>query len=157
MEKVIKIKYIREIEKIEEILTGDWIDLRIAVDVDMKQGEFKYIPLGVAMELPVGYEGILAPRSSTFKRYGLIQANSIGVFDESFCGDNDEWMFPAFATRDITIPKNTRICQFRIIEHQPYVLLKEVETLGNKDRGGWGSTGTNEFVNLYEQRFNKVE
>lgn len=147
MSEVIKIKYIRDIEKIEEIVTGDWIDLRVAEDVFLHQGEFKYLPLGVAIQLPEGYEAIVAPRSSTFKNFGIIQTNSIGIIDESYCGDNDEWMLPAFALIETMIPKNTRICQFRIIKHQPTVNLVEVQTLGNKDRGGLGSTGTNEFTN----------
>ena len=107
----------------------------------MKAGEFKMIPLGVAMELPSGYEALLAPRSSTFKKYGIILANSIGIIDESYKGDNDEWNFLAYALRDTVIPKNERICQFRIIPHQPLILLQEVEHLGNADRGGIGSTG----------------
>lgn len=139
--KEIKIKYLRNIEKIGSIAVGDWIDLRAAEDVTMKAGEYKMIPLGVAMELPQGYEALVAPRSSTFKKYGVQLANSIGIIDESYKGDNDEWNFLAFAVRDTVIPKNERICQFRIIEHQPAVKLVEVETLGNADRGGIGSTG----------------
>jgi dUTP pyrophosphatase len=137
----IKIKYLRDIEKIKEIAVGDWIDLRAAVDVEMKAGEYKMIPLGVAMELPKGFEALVAPRSSAFRRYGVLLANSIGVIDESFKGDNDEWNFLAYAIRDTVVPKNERICQFRIIEHQPSVELVEVDTLGNPDRGGIGSTG----------------
>ena len=140
--KVIKIKYLKDIQKIERFNVGDWIDLRAAEDVVMKPGEYKMLPLGVAMELPHGYEAIIAPRSSTFKNLGVILANSIGIIDESYKGDNDEWNFLAFATRDTVIHKNERICQFRIMEHQPLIHLKEVETLGNNDRGGIGSTGT---------------
>lgn len=99
------------------------------------------IPLGVAMELPHGYEALVAPRSSTFRKYGVILANSLGVIDESYKGDNDEWHFLAYAVRDTVIHKNERICQFRIIKHQPLILLKEVDHLGNEDRGGIGSTG----------------
>lgn len=138
---VIKIKYLRDIEKIKEIAVGDWIDLRAAEDVEMKAGEYKMIPLGVAMELPKGYEALVAPRSSAFRKYGVLLANSIGIIDESYKGDNDEWNFLAYAVRDTVIPKNERICQFRIIEHQPTVMFYEVETLGNPDRGGIGSTG----------------
>lgn len=138
---VIKIKYIRDIMKIERFNVGDWIDLRAAEDVTMKAGEYCMIPLGVAMELPQGYEALVAPRSSTFKKLGIILANSIGIIDESYKGDNDEWNFLAFAMRDTKIHKNERICQFRIIEHQPLFHLLEVETLGNPDRGGIGSTG----------------
>lgn len=138
---VIKIKYLRDIEKIKGIAVGDWIDLRAAEDVAMKAGEYRMIPLGVAMELPTGYEALVAPRSSTFRKYGVLLANSIGIIDESYKGDNDEWNFLAYAVRDTIIPKNERICQFRIIEHQPTVMFSEVETLGNPDRGGIGSTG----------------
>ena len=139
--KTIMVKYLREILKIERFNVGDWIDLRAAETVTMKAGEYRMIPLGVAMELPHGYEALVAPRSSTFKKYGIMLANSIGIIDESYKGDNDEWNFLAYATRDTKIHKNERICQFRIIQHQPLIHLKEVETLGNSDRGGIGSTG----------------
>lgn len=139
--KTIKIKYLRDIQKIERFNVGDWIDLRAAEDVVMYGGEYKLIPLGVAMELPHGYEALVAPRSSTFKKCGIILANSLGIIDESYKGDNDEWHFPAFAMYDTVIHKNERICQFRIIQHQPLIHLQEVETLGNPDRGGIGSTG----------------
>ena len=139
--KTIMIKYLRDIQKIERFNVGDWIDLRAAEDVVMKKGDFKLIPLGVAMELPRGYEALVAPRSSTFKKLGILLANSIGIIDESYKGDGDEWHFPAYAVRDTVIHKNERICQFRIIQHQPLIHLLEVKTLGNADRGGIGSTG----------------
>lgn len=139
--KTIKIKYLRDIQKIEKFNVGDWIDLRAAEEVTMKAGEYRMIPLGVAMELPHGYEALVAPRSSTFKKYGLLLANSIGVIDEAYKGDSDEWNFLAYATRDTKIHKNERICQFRIIQHQPLIHLQEVEKLGNPDRNGIGSTG----------------
>lgn len=140
--KTINIKYVKPgMKKIEKIENGDWIDLRTAEDVTLKSGEFKLIPLGVAMMLPKGYEALIIPRSSTFKKYGVIQSNSIGLIDESYCGNNDEWKFPAYATRDIEIPKNTRICQFRIIKHQPPVGIVEVTELSEVNRGGFGSTG----------------
>jgi dUTP pyrophosphatase len=139
--KKIKIKYIRDIDKIERIAVGDWIDLRAAEDVFMKAGEYKMIPLGIAMELPKGYEALVAPRSSAFKKYRVLLANSIGIIDESYKGDNDEWNFLAYAVEDTAILKNERICQFRIIKHQPRLKLLEVSTLGNKDRSGIGSTG----------------
>lgn len=142
----IKIKYLADIDKLEKISKGDWIDLRCAKDTVLKAGEYKLIPLGVAMELPIGYEALCAPRSSTFKNYGVLLANSIGIIDETYKGDNDQWHFPAYATRDIVIPKNERICQFRIIEHQPSVEFEEVESLGNSDRGGIGSTGKEDFT-----------
>lgn len=139
--ETIKVKYLRGVQKIERFNVGDWIDLRAAEDVTMNAGEYKMIPLGVAMELPKGYEALVAPRSSTFKKYGVILVNSIGIIDESYKGDNDEWNFLAYALRDTVIHKNERICQFRIIQHQPMIHLQEVETLGNADRGGIGSTG----------------
>lgn len=141
MSKNIKIKYLREIDEIAAAKGGDWVDLRAGETVELKAGEYAMIPLGIAMELPKGYEAIVAPRSSTFRKYGVILVNSIGVIDESYCGDGDEWNFLAYAVRDTVIPKNERICQFRIIEHQPAVSFEVVETLGNPDRGGIGSTG----------------
>lgn len=141
MEKEIKIKYFNGVQEIEALEIGDWIDLRAAESVDIKAGEYKLIRLGVAMELPEGYEALVAPRSSTFKNYGILLANSLGIIDESYKGDNDEWRFLACATRDTRIEKNDRICQFRIIEHQPKIKLTKVESLGNADRGGIGSTG----------------
>ena len=137
----IKIKYLRDIQKIERFNVGDWIDLRAAEDTELQAGEYKAIPLGVAMELPKGYEALVVPRSSTFKKHGLLLANSLGVIDESYKGDNDEWHFLAFAIHDTVIHKNERICQFRIITHQPLIKLVEVDSLGNADRGGIGSTG----------------
>ena len=139
--KTIKIKYLRDIQKIEKFNVGDWIDLRAAENMTFYGGEYKLIPLGVAMELPEGYEALVAPRSSTFKKCGIIMSNSIGIIDETFKGDNDEWHFPAFAMYDTRVRKNERICQFRIIEHQPLIHLIEVDSLGNDDRGGIGSTG----------------
>lgn len=138
--KEIKIKYIRDIEKIHVIEVGDWIDLRVGIDTYIKAGELELIPLGIAMQLPEGYEAIVIPRSSTFKKFKVLQANSVGLIDETYCGNNDEWYFPAYATEDVYIPKNTRICQFRIQKHQPVIHFKEVYNLNNKDRGGFGST-----------------
>lgn len=140
--KIIKIKYVKDgMEKIVQIDRGDWIDLRTPEDIYLEPGEYKLIPLGVAMALPPNYEALLIPRSSTFKKYGVIQTNSIGLIDETYCGDNDEWLFPVYATRAVVIPKNTRICQFRILKHQPTVAFAEVEHLSDTDRGGFGSTG----------------
>ena len=141
MEKEIKIKYFNDVQEIEALEVGDWIDLRSAESVDIKAGEYKLIRLGVAMELPEGYEALVAPRSSTFKNYGILLANSLGIIDESYKGNNDEWKFLAYATRDTHVEKNDRICQFRIIEHQPKIKLTKVESLGNADRGGIGTTG----------------
>ena len=139
--EIIKIKYLKDIQKIERFNVGDWIDLRSAEDINMKAGEYRMIPLGVAMELPEGYEALVAPRSSTFRKYGILLANSVGIIDEAYKGDNDEWNFLAYATKDTKIRKNERICQFRIIQHQPLIHLQEVDSLGNADRGGIGSTG----------------
>lgn len=139
----IKVKYFdQEIEKLSKIAIGDWIDLRAAETIELKQGEFKLIPLGVGMQLPRGFEANIVPRSSTFKNFGIIETNSMGVIDESYCGDNDQWFFPAYALRDTLISKNDRICQFRINRKMPKVDFVEVEVLGNEDRGGHGSTGT---------------
>lgn len=137
----IKVRYTRDILPIEKIKQGNWIDLRCAEHTILFPGSYALIPLGVAMELPEGYEALVAPRSSTFKKYGVLMANSIGVIDESYCGDGDEWKFPAYATRQATIPKNERICQFRLIYRQPDCEIETVETLGNENRGGIGSTG----------------
>lgn len=137
----IKIKYLADIEKIQKIEIGDWIDLRAAETVQLKKGEFRLIPLGVAMELPDGYEAHIVPRSSTYKKYKVIQTNHMGVIDCSYCGDNDQWHFPAYALEDTQIFKNDRICQFRIMENQPEIEFEEVEELGNADRNGLGSTG----------------
>lgn len=139
----IKIKYTTDIEPIEKIEKGDWIDLRAAENVELKAGEFKLISLGVAMQLPDGYEAHIVPRSSTFKNFGVIQTNHQAVIDESYCGDNDIWKYPVYALRDTTINKNDRICQFRIMKKQPSIIFEEVDILSNKDRGGIGSTGKN--------------
>ena len=141
----IRIKYFTdEIERLRYVDgKSDWIDLRAAKEVELKKGEFALIPMGVAMELPAGYEAHVVPRSSTFKNFGIIQTNSMGVIDETYCGDNDQWFFPAYALRDTVIHVNDRICQFRIMEHQPAVTFSETESLGNEDRGGHGSTGKN--------------
>lgn len=142
MDKVIKIKYLSDkIDKINKIDKGDWIDLRSAETVRLNAGEFKLIPLGIAMELPKGYEAHIVPRSSTYKNFGIIQTNHQAVIDESYCGDNDQWFYPAYALRDTVININDRICQFRIVEKQPIIVFDEVSSLNNKDRGGIGSTG----------------
>ena len=143
--KTIKIKYFTDkIEKLSYIDgKSDWIDLRASEEVELKAGEFKLIPLGVAMQLPEGYEAHLVPRSSTFKTWGLIQTNSMGVIDCSYSGDNDMWRMPVYATRDTVVHVNDRIAQFRIMENQPKIVFDEVEHLENTDRGGFGSTGKN--------------
>lgn len=143
MEKTIKIKY--HTDKIEKLRyidgKSDWIDLRSAEDYILKKGDFKLINLGVSVEIPKGYEMLIASRSSTFKNFGLIQTNAVGIVDESYCADTDVLMWPCLATRDTEIHVNDRLCQFRIIEHQPSIIFEEVESLGNDARGGFGSTG----------------
>lgn len=140
----IKIKYFTDkIDKLEYIggTKSNWIDLRSAEDVSLKAGEFKLIPLGVVMELPVGYEALVVPRSSTFKNFGIIQTNHVGVIDESYCGDDDQWYMPVQAVMDTEIHTNDRICQFRIIKHQPQIVFVDVDKFNNTNRGGFGSTG----------------
>lgn len=138
----IEIKYFdKEIKKLEKISIGDWIDLRAAESVELKKGEFALISLGVGMKLPEGYEAWVVPRSSTFKNFGVLQTNSFGVIDNSYCGDEDCWMFPALAVRDTVIKKGDRICQFRIAKNQQVIEFEEVEHLAGVNRGGFGSTG----------------
>lgn len=137
----IDIKYHTDIIPLEMTANGDWCDLRLAEDVTMKAGEFKILSLGVSMKLPEGYEALVIPRSSTFKRWGILQVNSVGLIDNSYCGDNDIWRFPALATRDVTMEKNSRICQFRIQKKMDKVTFNTVDHLTGEDRGGFGSTG----------------
>lgn len=139
----LKVKYFTDkIDKLKFVEgKSDWMDLHAAEDVELKAGDFKLIPLGIAMELPEGFEAHVIPRSSTFKNYGILQANSMGLIDESYCGDNDQWFMPVYATRDTIIHQNDRICQFRLMGHQVSLEITEVEHLEGKDRGGFGSTG----------------
>ena len=142
MEKI-RVKYLSD--KVEKLCyvdgKSDWIDLRCAEDIEMKAGEFKLIPLGVAIALPKGFEAHIVPRSSTYKNFGIIQTNHMGVVDESYCGNGDQWFMPAYALRDTKIEAGDRICQFRIMEHQPTLIFEECDDLGSPDRGGIGSTG----------------
>ena len=139
----IRIKYLNDsINRLEKIEKGDWIDLRSAEDVELKKAESKLIHLGVAMELPKGYEAHIVPRSSTFKKWGIIQTNHMGVVDNTYCGDDDWWFMSVYATRDVKIEKDDRICQFRIVEKMPPIEFETVEVLGNENRGGCGSTGS---------------
>ena len=142
--KEIKIKYLNdEITRLEYIDgKSDWIDLRSAEEVELKAGEFKLIHLGVAMQLPEGHEAHIVPRSSTFKKWGIIQTNHCGIVDNSYCGPNDWWRMPVFALRDTKIEVNDRICQFRIQKNQPTLVFNEVEEMEADNRGGFGSTGT---------------
>ena len=138
----IKIKYHTNFDKpIEKIAKGDWIDLKSAVTYEYKKGDFFLVNLGVSMELPKEYEALLAPRSSTFKKYGLIVTNSIGIIDNLYHSDDDVWMLPVYALRDGHIEKNDRVAQFRIIENQPSIEFEVVSNLDNESRGGFGSTG----------------
>lgn len=139
----IKIKYLNDSIEPLRYIDGksDWIDLRSAEDVEFKSGEYKLIPLGVAMCLPKGYEAHVVPRSSTYKNYGLMQTNHMGVIDSSYCGDNDWWYVPMYATKDCVVHAGDRICQFRIMENQPKLIFVPVEHLDGADRGGFGSTG----------------
>ncbi|MBR6405685.1 MAG: deoxyuridine 5'-triphosphate nucleotidohydrolase [Lachnospiraceae bacterium] len=141
----IEIRYLSD--KIEPLRyidgKSDWIDLRAAADIEMKAGEFRLIPLGIAVRLPEGYEAYVVSRSSLYRNYGIIQANSFGIVDETYCGDNDEWFFPAIALRDTIVHTNDRICQFRIQKHQPPVEFVVREHLSDTDRGGFGTTGLN--------------
>ena len=138
----IKIKYHdKDLGKIEKLPVGDWIDLRSAEEVHMEAGQFRIISLGVSMKLPEGYEAHVLPRSSTFKKWGILMTNSMGIIDESYCGEKDVWGFPALAMRPTTIYKGDRICQFRIVKKMPEVTFTEVERMGDSNRGGFGSTG----------------
>lgn len=143
---VIKVKYFENhegltVEPLKKIDKGDWIDLRANETISLRKGDFRLIPLGIGMKLPEGYEAHVAPRSSTFKNWGIIQVNSVGVIDNSYSGDNDQWFMPVYATKDTTIQRNDRVCQFRIVEKQPMIEFDTVKFLDNVDRGGFGSSG----------------
>ena len=141
MELPLRIKYFdKNIEKLKKTEKGDWIDLRSAIDISLKKGDFALIPLGVGMVLPDGYEAHIVPRSSTFKNWKIIQTNSVGIIDNSYSGENDQWMMPVYAVEDTKIKKNDRICQFRILEKMPALEIQEVEHLNDVSRGGFGST-----------------
>ena len=148
----LKVKYHTDIEPLKITENGDWIDLRVAESIFIPEGSFALVSLGVSVQLPDGYEAHIVPRSSTFKNYGIIQTNHMGIIDNSYCGDNDIYRFPAYCikgkheinnTKGTVLQKNDRICQMRIVKKMPQLEIEEVETLGNKDRGGFGSTGKN--------------
>ena len=139
---VIDIKYHSDITPLEMTEKGDWVDLRVAEETELERGEFAMLNLGVSMKLPDGYEALVIPRSSTFKTWGLLQTNSCGLIDNSYCGNNDIWKMPVLATRYVRIPKDTRICQFRIQKKMEQVGFKPVDHLNGEDRGGFGSSGT---------------
>lgn len=139
----IKVQYLDEtVRRLEVNAKGDWIDLYAAERTELKQGEHALVHLGVAMKLPDGYEAHLVPRSSTYKKWGIIQANHVGIIDNSYSGPNDWWKMSVIAMRDTVIEKNDKICQFRIVERQPEVTFVEGRMDG-EDRGGFGSTGSN--------------
>ena len=143
MSQMIKVKYFNEeMPKLEQVKGSDWIDLRASEDINLKAGESCLVPLGFACELPEGYEAYVMPRSSSFKKYGFIQTNSVGLIDESYCGNDDQWMLPIYAVRDVNINKFERIAQFRIQRKQPTINFIPVEDLENDSRGGFGSTGS---------------
>ena len=142
----IKVRYLTDMPHLQYIGDkSDWIDLRAAEDVDLSAGDHKLIPLGVAMKLPDGYEAHLVPRSSSFKNWGVLQTNGIGIIDNSYCGDNDQWMWSVFATRDAHIPAGSRVCQFRLVKkmaEESDIRFEATDHLSDKDRGGFGSTGS---------------
>ncbi|MBD5550295.1 MAG: deoxyuridine 5'-triphosphate nucleotidohydrolase [Lachnospiraceae bacterium] len=142
-QETIQIKYHSDkIEKLRYIDgKSDWIDLRAAEDVFLKAGEYRLISFGISMKIPEGYEAHVVPRSSTFKNYGILQSNSFGIIDCSYCGENDIWKMPVYAVRDTEIHVNDRIAQFRIMENQPQIMFEEVDHMEGEDRGGFGSTG----------------
>ena len=138
----IRIRYLADdLPRLTKVRTGDWIDLRARERIELPRMGYREIPLGIAMHLPKGYEAHMKPRSGTFKHWGIVQTNSVATIDESYCGDNDEWKMPVVALRNTVIEKGDRICQFRIVEKMPAVSFVEVDSLGNPDRGGLGSTG----------------
>lgn len=155
----IRIKYFKGATKLIKIQKGNWIDVYANKDVFVRVGERAMIPLGFALELPKGWEAHIAPRSSTFKTWGIIQTNSVGVVDDTYIGDNDEWHMPIYCLQgkasekyldesssevecDGTwIKKGDKIGQFRIMEVMPEIEFEEVDAFGNSDRGGFGTTG----------------
>lgn len=139
--ETIQIKYWPNSPRLEINPDGSWIDLYTYEETALQEGDFKIIPLGVAMRLPEGYEANFVPRSSTFKRWGVIQTNHFSVIDPNYCGNDDMWGLPVFATRGVTIPKGTRLCQFRINKVQPVIKFEEVENLSDSSRGGFGTSG----------------
>ena len=141
-----EIKYFEGATKLKKISKGNWIDVYASKDVFVPLNDRAMIPLGFALELPKGWEGHLAPRSSTFKTWGIIQTNSVGVVDDTYIGDNDQWHMPVYCLDSKNeggtwIKKGDKIGQFRIMEVMPEIEFEEVEVFNNSDRGGFGSTG----------------
>ena len=126
---------------IKQVPDSAWIDLRAAETVEMEPGEFRIISLGISVEIPPGFEAHIAPRSSTFKHFGVLQVNGVGVVESSYCGEDDVWGFPALAMRKTIIHEGDRICQFRIMREMGPLDIETVDSLSNKSRGGFGSTG----------------
>lgn len=141
MEKILIKYHNKNIDKIEKISKGDWVDLRAAETVKLEAGDYKIISLGVSMKLPEGYEAHVVPRSSTYKKWGIIQTNHMGIIDNSYSGDGDVWGMPVVALRDTVINENDRICQFRLVKRMEDIGIEEVEHLDGPNRGGFGSTG----------------
>ena len=140
--RTIKVRYFNEKQtKLVQHDKGDWVDIPTPYKYKYKKGDTVWVKLGVAIKLPENYEAILAPRSSTFKQTGLIMANSIGIIDNSYCGNNDEWSAMFYATRDGEVEEGQRLVQFRILENQPNIPVIEVENTYSEDRGGYGTTG----------------
>lgn len=140
--ETIKIQYWPGMPRLEVNPNGSWVDLYTREDVTLQAGEFAIIPLGVAMKLPEGYEANFVPRSSTFKRYKVLQTNAFSVIDPTYCGPGDEWGYPVYATFPVVIPKGTRLCQFRINKVQPHIVFDEVASLAAENRGGFGTSNT---------------
>lgn len=148
-----RIKYFDGAKKLEKINKGNWIDVYANDDIFVSVGERAMIPLGFALELPKGWEGHLVPRSSTFKTWGIIQTNHVGVVDDTYIGDNDQWHMPVYCLQNkekivfqgdeggVWINKGDKIGQFRIMEVMPDIEFEEVDSFGNEDRGGFGTTG----------------
>ena len=136
----LQIKYFTDEVQLKMLSIGDWIDVKSAIDIQYKEGDFILLPLGFALKLPDGYEALLVPRSSTFRKYGVIQTNGMGVIDNSYSGDTDQWMVPFLAMRDGHIEKGDRVAQFRVLKNQDPISFERVSHLGTS-RGGFGSTG----------------
>lgn len=141
---IIPVKYHADITPLQQIKLGDAIDVRAAEDVDLLFMQSKKVSLGFSCKLPDEYLAILSARSSLFDKHGTILANGIGIIDNTYCGDNDIWMMNLIALRtNVHIDKNERIGQFILIKRMPSIEFPAVTMLGNPDRGGFGSTGTN--------------
>lgn len=140
-EKEIKVKLLNKDAKLTIGKSNEWVDINIPCNFKYKTGESYLIHLGFSCKLPTGYEAIIAPRSSLFYYTGLLLTNGIGVIDNRYCGNNDEWKALLYATKDGEIEKGRRILQFRIQKQQPDIKLTYTDNLSNKNRGGFGSTG----------------